>query len=290
MKSALRTAVVAKDANKVQYLLADGAAVDETDDYGWTALMLASKYNQPQIVQLLLEHNATAEMHNTLSKTALDYALENNYAQVLQYLLRSGAVLRPQDIGRIFDIDTATLQELDGHTDLIYQRMKKEEWLSQSDQRASEKGFNTAIQILSEFMASGYYLQETSRSSALLAAAQRGHLQAIHLFLNAGSSINSRGKESLTPLMLAAAAGHIPIVKQLLQYGADLNIRDFFGETALTLALQRNHIDMSLLLIGMGADVNVIVAHDGSTPLTIAKTMKLPPAVRLRLENSGAKA
>jgi ankyrin repeat protein len=88
--------------------------------------------------------------------------------------------------------------------------------------------------------------------------------------------------------MLAAAAGQTKAVVLLLQRGADPNIRDFFGETALTLSLQRNRDNIPGILVKHGADVNVVVAHDESTPLTIARRMK-QSIMCLRLKCAGAR-
>lgn len=66
MRSALRSAVVAKDIDGVRNLLANGAAVNETDENGWTALMFAAELDQPEIVHLLLDSGASIETRSEI--------------------------------------------------------------------------------------------------------------------------------------------------------------------------------------------------------------------------------
>jgi ankyrin repeat protein len=154
--------------------------------------------------------------------------------------------------------------------------------------KGSHSGFNATLQFLLEFKAEETDIRKTQRGGALLIAAQQGDLWGIRLLLSAGVDVNTRGTEGLTPLMLATAGGYAEAVALLLQRGAEPNARDFFGETALTLALQHKHTTIAALLIKQGADVNVVVAHDDSTPLAIARRMKLT-IIGFRLRRAGAR-
>jgi ankyrin repeat protein len=118
--------------------------------------------------------------------------------------------------------------------------------------------------------------------TALLAAARRGHADAVSLLLAAGARIdraNAAGETALhvaglagdarslialtdrnraaidvrdragrTPLMAAAEAGKNEAVRILIDAGADRSVRSNRGETAETLAAARGHTAVVSLL------------------------------------------
>ena len=285
MKSALRNAVVARDIEAVRNLMANGAAVNETDENGWTALMLAAKLDQSEIACLLLDSGAAIETRNKESKSALDYAMAENSIPIIEYLLRNGASVQPQRVARISELDEAIqlVKPSGSKLDLLHACM-----VEMSEYKGVPSGFNTTLEFLLKFEPSENPYCEASRSGALLMAAQGGDIWSMRLLLDAGVNINTWGREDLTPLMLASAGGQILAVSLLLRCGADPNLRDFYGETALTLALQRKRGEIATLLINHGANVNVTVTHDGSTPLRISRRMRML-IMYLRLRRAGAR-
>lgn len=67
--------------------------------------------------------------------------------------------------------------------------------------------------------------------------------------------VNQQDKEGDTALMLAAQAGHVPLVSLLLNYysGLDLERRDQRGLTALMKAAMRDHSECVAALLMAGA-------------------------------------
>ena len=70
----LMDAAQSGDVEEVGKLLAEGAKVDEKDEYGETALTRAARYAPPEVVKLLIAKGAAVDEENTRGKTALDYA------------------------------------------------------------------------------------------------------------------------------------------------------------------------------------------------------------------------
>jgi hypothetical protein len=66
-----------------------GTNIEETNEDGMTALLLASQEDHFDIVVYLVEHGANAEHADIEGMTALLYAVENGHLQVVQYLLSS---------------------------------------------------------------------------------------------------------------------------------------------------------------------------------------------------------
>ena len=62
--------------------------------------------------------------------------------------------------------------------------------------------------------------------TALLWAADMGHLEVLDLLLKNGSNVNIKDENGLTPLLWAADRGHVECVKALLTHSADVNSAD----------------------------------------------------------------
>ncbi|XP_029810860.1 photoreceptor ankyrin repeat protein isoform X2 [Suricata suricatta] len=81
--------------------------------------------------------------------------------------------------------------------------------------------------------------------------------------------VNQQDKEGDTALMLAAQAGHVPLVSLLLNYypGLDLERRDQRGLTALMKAAIRNRSECVAALLMAGADLTAVDPIRGKTAL-----------------------
>jgi ankyrin repeat protein len=129
--------------------------------------------------------------------------------------------------------------------------------------------------------------------SNLLAAAERGDVEAVRSELAAGAdanepdgggwsalhlaalnarsaavealiehpevNVNSRNKWKSTPLSLASAKGHYACILALVKHPEiEINARaDYYGRTALIEAAKNGHLDVVELLVETGADVNL---------------------------------
>ncbi|XP_023369447.1 photoreceptor ankyrin repeat protein isoform X1 [Otolemur garnettii] len=81
--------------------------------------------------------------------------------------------------------------------------------------------------------------------------------------------VNQQDKEGNTALMLAAQAGHVPLVSLLLNYyaGIDLERRDQRGLTALMKAAMRDRSECVAALLMAGADLTAVDPVRGKTAL-----------------------
>jgi ankyrin repeat protein len=134
-----------------------------------------------------------------------------------------------------------------------------------------------------------------SRGTALIRAATWGHLAVVEELLSAGADPNrseGRGRrpEGLqrTPLAAAAAQGSLAIVRRLLDAGAAVEAAPEGDGTALMEAAQHGHLDIVELLLDHGADANRRLEGDGN-PLIAAVRGGSQPVVR-RLLAAGADA
>lgn len=63
-------------------------------------------------------------------------------------------------------------------------------------------------------------------SSALIFAANNGHLAAVEALLNKKAHIEARSNDGRTPLIWAALWGHLGVVTYLIERGANINAHD----------------------------------------------------------------
>ena len=81
------------DTECVRTLLAAGADINEVDENGRTALMMASDYGHAPVVRLLIEAGADLEKADKGGDTALEIACRERSFDCIHLLLEAGAVL-----------------------------------------------------------------------------------------------------------------------------------------------------------------------------------------------------
>lgn len=93
-------------------------------------------------------------------------------------------------------------------------------------------------------------------TTALMLAADGGHLDIVNALIKAGADINAKDQYGWTALIWAGGASNPEIIEALLRAGADVNARSFGGETALMRAAERGSEENLRVLLKNGADVN----------------------------------
>ena len=119
-------------------------------------------------------------------------------------------------------------------------------------------------------------------ATALIMAAQDGHVEAVRLLLAAGANVNLQAQNGVTALIMAAQNGHADVIRLLLANGANVNMQRPNGGTALMSAAYNGHADVIRLLLAAGANVDM-QRSDGVTALMSAAYNGHVEAVRLLL-------
>ena len=87
-------------------------------------------------------------------------------------------------------------------------------------------------------------------NDALLEAARTGNSTQVAAALDAGASVDARGRYDITPLITAAMNGHVEVVRLLLSRGASVNLQDsFYRARAIDMALTNGHTAVATLLL-----------------------------------------
>ncbi|KFY68330.1 hypothetical protein V498_10663 [Pseudogymnoascus sp. VKM F-4517 (FW-2822)] len=130
--------------------------------------------------------------------------------------------------------------------------------------------------------------------TALWGAARYGHEALVHLLLENGAEIKTKGEfrggAKVTALYWAAATGSIAVLQLLLKKGAIVNdvvwTESRFGGTALLAAITNEDEAAALFLIENGANINAKFDANGAkiTLLYVASTIGSMAIVQLLLE------
>ena len=105
-----------------------------------------------------------------------------------------------------------------------------------------------------------------SGDTALIGAGYLGLLQCAVALLERGrANVNAaRGPDGVTALMSAAQEGHLDLVKLLVARGADANQASHDGQTSLMAACNGGHLEVARCLVEVGgANVNAVKTGGG---------------------------
>ncbi|MDB5853426.1 MAG: ankyrin repeat-containing protein [Herminiimonas sp.] len=190
---------------------------------------------------------------------------------------------------------------------------------------AAQGDLATVIRILAVDGADVNQTDETDGMSALMMAAEAGHIDIVNALLRRpGIKLDATNNEDNAALHLAAENNQPEIVECLLEAGADINlpsptycnsplmVATYYGQvavvnallkrpgikvdainkiggTALHVALERNQPEIMECLLKAGADVNLPNLEYGDTPLIIATNDGQLAVVNALLKRPGIK-
>ncbi|XP_075057568.1 kinase D-interacting substrate of 220 kDa isoform X2 [Mixophyes fleayi] len=214
--------------------------VDERNENGQTALMLAAEQGNLEIVQELIRKRANCNLEDVDNWTALISAAKEGHVEIVRELLDCNANLEHRDMG--------------GWTALMW---------------ASYKGSTEVVELLLEKGANPNITGLQYSVYPIIWAAGRGHSDIVKLLLQYGAKVNCSDKYGTTALIWAARKGHLECVKSLLQMGADVDQEGANSMTALIVAVKGGYTDTLKEILKRNPNVN-LTDKDGNTALAIA--------------------
>ncbi len=282
--SPLVEAVKRQDMKTVSTLLRDGAAVDERQSDGATALHWGVYRDNLDIVDMLLGAGADVNAVNRLGTPPLWLAAMNGSAPLIGRLLEAGAdpnIALPE--GETSLMTAARSGTADGIRALVAAG-------ADIDARESTRG-QTALMwavaqahhdVVSALIDAGADVSARSKLrprlmsnegvfggafdhavvenlggfTPLMFAARHGDIGSARLLLAAGADVNDVAGNRASALVLAVHSGHSPLAQFLLEHGADPDA-DGAGYTALHAAALRGELEAVEALLAHGANPNV---------------------------------
>jgi len=209
---AMNGAIVAKDPDRVTYLLNHKARVDVFNDLGYTPLISAIRSGFVAGAASLLEHEADANLRDRSGWTPLMWAAWVDNPTLARMLIDHGARLDAMDD--------------DGLTPLAVAAQ------------------NAKVEVIPALLDSGADVNAPVTKGGytpLMLASLSGSNALAASLIERGADANAANSGGVTALMIAAAGNHPAIAQLLVKSGADVNARSEDGRTALAIARANNN-------------------------------------------------
>lgn len=150
---------------------------------------------------------------------------------------------------------------------------------------AANKGHLDVARLLLDHGADVNSKAGAIQSFPLVESCLQGHTDMARLLLSRGANVNATLAPGETTLMCAAVLGNVEYAKVLLEYGADVRIANKKGETAVMSAEKNGHAEMARLLRdveqGKLSIVRPTTKPESATPATV------PPQPSVASESEG---
>ena len=101
-----------------------------------------------------------------------------------------------------------------------------------------------------------WYTDQEGGHNALHIATMASTINIINILLDNGIDINSKNKFNTTALIMAADNGHLQCMELLLNRGADINSRDNHNHTALHHTAIYGYKECVIMLLSKGAAID----------------------------------
>lgn len=219
----------AKDEAIFDFFVEKGVNVNQVDEDGNTAFMLAAQNNNLLMLEKAASSTQNINSVNHAGESAAILAVKHGAVTTFEYLVSKGADL--------------SLKDAKGND--IYHHM------FDAYSKRNAIAFDTFLRA-----ATSSGLPPTPNTEILHIAVEKGDVKLVKKALELDASVNHRNEEGLTPLHLAAMkARNKQILNLLIENGADKGVKTQFEESAYDLA-QENEA-----LAGQNVDLTFLKAN-----------------------------
>ncbi len=266
----------------VRLLLKAGANIEAKEKNGVTPLMLAANLGHTEAVKALIQAGANANEKSKDGLTALAYAKGSNSKNKEEIInLLAPLTMNPVQlfVKGIENKDVKLVEKAIANGLDVKGALNQEGWTALMI--AANRGHIEAIKALIQ---AGANIEAKDKAgwTPLMYAASEGRTEAIKVLVQAGAKLETKDKDGLTPLMIAAV-NKFEAVKALIQAGAKFDAKDNLGWTPLMFSARENHTESIKALIQAGAKLEA-TNKGGLTPLMIAAANDKFEAVKVLCE------
>ncbi|XP_043250048.1 serine/threonine-protein phosphatase 6 regulatory ankyrin repeat subunit A-like isoform X6 [Colletes gigas] len=257
--TALHLAARRRDIDMVRILVDYGATVDMQNGDGQTALHIASAEGDETLVKYFYGVRASASITDHQDRTPMHLAAENGHASIIELLadkFKASIFERTKDGSTLMHIAS-----LNGHSECATMLFKKGVYLHMPNKRGAR---------------------------SIHTAAKYGHVGIISTLLQRGEKVDATTNDNYTALHIAVENAKPAVVETLLGYGAEVHVRGGkLRETPLHIAARVPDGDRcALMLLKSGAGPN-LTTDDGQTPVHVAASHGNLATLLLLLEDGG---
>ncbi|MEO1248048.1 MAG: ankyrin repeat domain-containing protein [Pseudomonadota bacterium] len=260
------------DVDTVRAELDEGVKVSTATAQNNTTVHFAAAAGQVQVLKLLFERGAAWQQRNRNGATALYLAARYGHTAAVTTLLEAGANIDEQSLNFI-DLTPAMVAAKYGHGELLTVLLDRGAEIDRKDKEGQDvlthavaAGHDELVVPLLERM--GPELRGQALKSALYVAIMHKQAAAVDLLLQQGALTDYRYTTAIsreyTPLSLAAIERNPDIARRLLAAGADPNVSTGAGNP-LTLAVG-SHRHAKIEILESGAAIAVMLLQAGAEP------------------------
>jgi ankyrin repeat protein len=228
------------DLESSKLLLAAGADVNQTTEYGWTPLLTATNNRHYKLSQFLIEHGADVNKANKGSWTPLYLATDNRNIEGGDF-----PVPKP-DIDHIeyikFLLDHGANPNIPAKDNTLTRTIFTMQWFLEDGATPFIRAAQSAdLELMKLLVAHGANpMAKTNHNDTALTAASgvgwvegvtyehsyKENIETVKYLLDLGLDANAANNDGRTSLMLAAAKGRPEVIQLLVDHGAKLDTRD----------------------------------------------------------------
>ncbi|TGZ46633.1 Uncharacterized protein DBV15_04030 [Temnothorax longispinosus] len=234
--------------------------VDDRDENGSTALILAATKGKIHFVREIINHGADVNAEDADNWTALLCAAKEGYTEICLELLEHGADLEHRDMGGWTALMWATYKGKSATVTMLLGRgadvNAHGNFHISSLVWAAGRGYTD---IVKDLIAHGAKVNVGDKygTTALVWASRKGNVEIVDMLLKAGGNVDTAGMYSWTALVVATLGNYVEVVSLLLEHKPNVNALDKDGCTALAIACREGHHEIANALLNAGAYVNI---------------------------------
>ena len=257
-------------------IMKHGYSVDEKNEVtGETALMIAIKSKNWDIVNFLLSHNANTATTDNTGKSALDWAVTSGNKELINKLIHANK----NSVFEQIKVDPLVSAIYANNAQTIEMLIKKNPPINTRNSYgetpliAAIKTRNSQLIDLLLVRGGDTRIADDEGVSPLMWAVQTGDSDIVNKILKTNVSIDSQSKQGHTALFFAAIRGKNDIVSMLLENGADIHRKDRNNNCVLYLTTYSGNYSTINVLLKSGADPTETEENTRETNPTVTAVM-----------------
>jgi ankyrin repeat protein len=233
---------------------------------------------------IFLEQNGERRVNQQLSVANIEAAVEIQSGEMTTLVMGGAGIATPTHpfVEAAFEDNLEELSRLLPGTDV---NVRDETTGTTALDQAVERGNREMVELLLSRGADVNAKDESGRT-ALMLLDDEATSDLVWDLLNAGAQVNAKTDAGRTPLISVAYYNNVEALKALLDGGAEVNSKDEDGETALMVAAENGQLQNVRALVLAGANLDQENA-EGKNALTIAIESEHRAVIRF-LRSKGA--